>query len=427
MGNDVEPCKIRKLEKMKSTHKNGPLSKLRVSSKDKVLPQRGLRKALGDITRSQNNSKCVSRNVKLSVAKPRASRRTRQTRAAKQHGTASSKDIVSKEEVSSIEVTSNEEFTTLHTEAEDEAMEVGELEVNKESEGIFWSFPDGVEDIDADDDNPQLCSEYTLKMFVYLRQLESRGSVGPNHLSKCPTSDKMRAVLVDWLVEVQLQFKLLQETLFLTVDIIDRYMAREGGKVSRTELQLIGVAAMFLAGKIEEVFAPACSDFVYITDNAYTEEEIKQTEMKILIALEFNLFQPVSLHFLRRFSKAGDVDVLQHSLAKYALEVGLLDYSLVPTPGSLMAASALFLSLLLLEPGASLDNVWSPTLAFYTGYSREELMPIVTRHAVNLINMPRRKLQAIRTKYKGIKFMKIADHDVMKGETVVQLAKITTL
>merc|ERR1712002_1420650 len=211
---------------------------LRVSSKDKVLPQRGLRKALGDITRSQNNSKCVSRNVKLSVAKPRASRRTRQTRAAKQHGTASSKDIVSKEEVSSIEVTSNEEFTTLHTEAE-------ELEVNKESEGIFWSIPDGVEDIDADDDNPQLCSEYTLKMFIYLRQLESRGSVGPNHLFKCPTSDKMRAVLVDWLVEVQLQFKLLQETLFLTVDIIDRYMAREGGKVSRTELQLVGVAAMF--------------------------------------------------------------------------------------------------------------------------------------------------------------------------------------
>jgi len=363
----------------------------------------------------------------LSVAKPRASRRTRQTRAAKQHGAVSSKDIVSKEEVSSIEVTSNEEFTTLHTEAEDEAMEVGELEVNEESVGICWSIPDGVEDIDADDDNPQLCSEYTLKMFIYLRQLESRGSVGPNHLFKCPTSDKMRAVLVDWLVEVQLQFKLLQETLFLTVDIIDRYMAREGGKVSRTELQLVGVAAMFLAGKIEEVFAPACSDFVYITDNAYTEEEIKKTEMKILIALEFNLFQPVSLHFLRRFSKAGDVDVLQHSLAKYALEVGLLDYSLVPTPGSLMAASALFLSLLLLEPGASLDNVWSPTLAFYTGYSREELVPIVTRHAVNLINMPKRKLQAIRTKYRGIKFMKIADHDVMKGETVAQLAKITTL
>merc|ERR1711942_319067 len=105
---DVRHYKTRKLGKMKSTHKNGPLSKLRVSSKDKVLPQRGLRKALGDITRSQNNSKCVSINVKLSVAKPRASRRTRQTRAAKQHGAASSKDIVSKEEVSSIEVTSIE-------------------------------------------------------------------------------------------------------------------------------------------------------------------------------------------------------------------------------------------------------------------------------------------------------------------------------
>merc|ERR1712002_1331774 len=374
---------------------------LRVSSKDKVLPQRGLRKALGDITRSQNNSKCVSRNVKLSVAKPRASRRTRQTRAAKQHEAASSKDIVSKEEVSSIEVTSNEEFTTLHTEAEDEAM-------------------------DADDDNPQLCSEYTLKMFVYLRQLESRGSVGPNHLSKCPTSDKMRAVLVDWLVEVQLQFKLLQETLFLTVDIIDRYMAREGGKVSRTELQLIGVAAMFLAGKIEEVFAPACSDFVYITDNAYTEEEIKQTEMKILIALEFNLFQPVSLHFLRRFSKAGDVDVLQHSLAKYALEVGLLDYSLVPTPGSEIAASALFLSLLLLEPEANAQSVWTPTLAFYSGYTRNQLVVTASKLAASIIRISDKnsKLAAVKNKYSSGKFLKVAELQELKGEALAKLAKM---
>ena len=84
-------------------------------------------------------------------------------------------------------------------------------------------LPAGVKDIDVDDSpNPQLCSEYAKETFVYLQQLELRGAVKPDFLIGCPTSDKMRAVLVDWLVEVQIQFKLVQETLFMTVDTIDR-------------------------------------------------------------------------------------------------------------------------------------------------------------------------------------------------------------
>ena len=138
--------------------------------------------------------------------------------------------------------------------------------------------------------------------------------------------------------------------MFSTISIVDRFLAVEGLTITRSKLQLVGVAAMFLASKVEEVYAPACSDFVYITDNAYTEDAIKQMEMKILQTLKFNLFEPLSLHFLRRFSKAGDVDVLQHSLAKFAIELALVEYDLVPVPGSKLAASALCLSLILLEP-----------------------------------------------------------------------------
>ena len=114
-----------------------------------------------------------------------------------------------------------------------------------------------------------------------------------------------------------------------------------------------------MASKVEEVYAPACSDFVYITDHAYTEDAIKQMEMKILQTLKFNLFEPLSLHFLRRYSKAGDVDVLQHSLAKFAIELALVEYELVPVPGSKLAASALCLSLLLLEPQVKSVHSWS--------------------------------------------------------------------
>jgi len=305
-------------------------------------------------------------------------------------------------------------------EQEEVPMEVEQVE----ELAISRVLPIGVKDIDADDaSNPQLCSEYALETFAYLKQLEKRGSVRPEYLSGCPTSDKMRTVLVDWLVEVQIQFKLLQETLFLTVNTIDRFLAAEGKDVHRSRLQLVGVAAMFLISKIEEVYAPAVSDFVYITDNAYTEAEIRHMELKIIRALDFDLCQPISLNFLRRYSKAGDVDVLQHSLAKYTLEVCLLDYNLVSIPGSLLASSSLCMSLLLLDPSTSMDTVWTPTLEFYSGYTAEAVLEVVTKLATNMVKMNRsNKLQAVRNKYKSGKFMKVADLGELKGEKIMELA-----
>ena len=78
---------------------------------------------------------------------------------------------------------------------------------------------------------------------------------------------KMRAILIDWLVEVHLKFKLVAETLYLTVSLIDRFLERE--QIPRNKLQLVGVTAMFVACKYEEVFPPACSDFVFVSDKLY--------------------------------------------------------------------------------------------------------------------------------------------------------------
>ena len=78
----------------------------------------------------------------------------------------------------------------------------------------------------------------------------------------------MRKVLVDWLVEVHIKFKLLPETLFLTVNFIDRYT--EKNDIPRKDYQLIGVTCMMIAAKYEEIYPPSISNFAYITDNAYS-------------------------------------------------------------------------------------------------------------------------------------------------------------
>lgn len=80
----------------------------------------------------------------------------------------------------------------------------------------------------------------------------------------------MRCILIAWLVEVHLKFKLLPETLFLTVNLIDRYTLHR--PIKRTEYQLLGVTAMLIASKYEEIYAPEIGDFIYMTDKAYSKE-----------------------------------------------------------------------------------------------------------------------------------------------------------
>merc|ERR1711881_297178 len=101
-------------------------------------------------------------------------------------------------------------------------------------------------------------------------------------------------------------------------------------------------------------------------------------ELRMLRTLGFNFSRPHPLHFLRRNSKAGDVDVLQHTLAKYLVEIALPEYTLAHIPPSLLAIAALYLSLMIQEPGASLSSVWSPTLQYYSTYRPDDILPVVS-------------------------------------------------
>merc|ERR1712077_141424 len=140
-----------------------------------------------------------------------------------------------------------------------------------------------------------MVSVYVQDIFAYLRCLENKYAIKEAYLKgkRGVIIPKMRAVLVDWLVEVHQQFTLLEETLFLSVAILDRYMQLQAENITRKKLQLVGVTAMFIAAKYEEMYAPEIGDFVYITDNAYSQSQIREMEMDVLQVLRFDLGRPL--------------------------------------------------------------------------------------------------------------------------------------
>jgi len=290
-------------------------------------------------------------------------------------------------------------------------------------EHVECCVPSGVKDIDVNDaSNPQLCSEYVPEMYTYLRQLEEQTAIKPDFLKGFSVNGKMRAVLLDWLIEVHGQFKLLQETLYMTSAILDRFLQVEGSAIKRNKLQLVGVTAMWIASKVEEMYAPEVSDFVYITDNSYTSVEVRAMELRILRAINFGVGRPLPLHFLRRNSKAGDVDMLQHSLAKYVLECSILDYTMASISPSVMAAAALFLAIRITDPDSRLDSCWTPTLAHYSSYNKDQLLPVVFQIAAVMKGAKESKFQTVHKKYQSKKFMEVARMEELTGDVLQKLS-----
>uniref|UniRef100_A0A8C8RSL1 Cyclin B2 n=1 Tax=Pelusios castaneus TaxID=367368 RepID=A0A8C8RSL1_9SAUR len=296
------------------------------------------------------------------------------------------------------------------------------MDVSMKEEDLCQAFSDvllnNVEDIDADDwENPQLCSDYVKDIYLYLRQLELQQSVRPHYLNGKEINGRMRAILVDWLVQVHSRFQLLQETLYMCIAVMDRFLQIH--PVSRKKLQLAGVTALLLASKYEEIFSPDVADFVYITDNAYTSSQIREMEMMILKELDFDLGRPLPLHFLRRASKAGEADAEQHTLAKYLMELTLLDYDMVHYHPSEIAAAALCLSQKVLGQGK-----WGAKQQYYTGYAEDNLLLVMQHMAKNVVRVNENltKYTAIRNKYASSKLMRISTIPQLTSKTVKDLA-----
>ncbi|KAH7431405.1 hypothetical protein KP509_08G046900 [Ceratopteris richardii] len=255
-----------------------------------------------------------------------------------------------------------------------------------------------------------MCSTYASEIYHHLRvnELKRRPAVDFMEVIQQDINASMRGILVDWLVEVAEEYKLVPDTLYLTVSYIDRFLS--GNVVTRQRLQLLGVACMLVASKYEEICAPHVEEFCYITDNTYNREEVLEMERSVLNFLRFELTGPTTKSFLRRFIRAAQAEQKSATsemefLGNYLAELALLEYGFLRFLPSLIAAAAVFVAKHALSPTC---RPWGSTLRHYSGYKESELKDCAVAILDLQKNTKNCTLPAIREKYRQQKFKCVA-------------------
>jgi len=245
-------------------------------------------------------------------------------------------------------------------------------------------------------EGPQAVQEYVQDIYTRLYREETTLLPRPSYMETQPyVNAEMRAILVDWLVDVHRcrRSRMSNETLYLAVNIIDRYMSKK--KVSRGWLQLLGVTALLIASKYEEIEPCTAAEMAYVTNRTYGEQQVCRGEIEVLSTLGFRIAVPTPAHFLLHLQMMSNCDALQREVSLYVLELGLLHMGMLRYKPSRMASAALLLSNQLLNRQPN----WAANMVQYSQHSEGALRSCAEDLRALLKAAPTAKYQAIQKKY----------------------------
>ena len=202
-------------------------------------------------------------------------------------------------------------------------------------------------DISKIKDNIQIPKEYINKIYYNLLKEEDEG-INPkpkyNYMKEQKEiNEKMRSILIDWLIDVHHKFRFSDETLFMTVFIIDRYLSVN--QITKLKLQLLGITSLLIACKHEEIDLPKIDDFIYITDNAYVKDEVIRMENYVLKVLNFELLYPSPIKFYEYLSIYFNFDKKMHLMGKYLMESFLVDIKCTKYKPSIISSACCYIVL----------------------------------------------------------------------------------
>jgi len=246
--------------------------------------------------------------------------------------------------------------------------------------------------------------DYSQEIYLYCREREKRFHVSSNFLVVQPEiNDRLRKIMIDWVIKLHHALQLLPETLYLSVNIMDRYLCI--AQFRKDIYQLIAISAVLAASKYEEVHPPQIEDFLTVTRNLFSRNQIIKMEYILLVSLSFNLSSPSSFQFLEYFLHFVGADETEMVISYYLLESTLMDpifYSLLP---SQIASGVIYLSNLM----QSETLPWPNSLSELTNYSVEMVKPwaaLIRNHLSRLRTST--TLKGIVKKYQSEEFYQVA-------------------
>ena len=193
--------------------------------------------------------------------------------------------------------------------------------------------------------NAQIPKEYINIIYHNLLLEENKGIIPyPDYskiISQKEINEQMRSILIDWIIDVHYKFNFTDETLFMTVLIIDRYISYKS--ISKKKFQLLGITALLISCKHEEIILPKIEDFIYITDNAYVKEDVFDMENDILDILSFNLIAPSPIKFYEYLALKFEFDKKKILLGKYLMESFMVDINYVKFRASVIACASIYI------------------------------------------------------------------------------------
>ncbi|XP_036030425.1 G2/mitotic-specific cyclin-B3 [Onychomys torridus] len=197
----------------------------------------------------------------------------------------------------------------------------------RQPEIIMLEDSDTVESIEKEDEDLTRNTIYTKEIFTYLKQREEKFIVTKYMDRQLELTSDMRAILVDWLVEVQTSFQMNNETLYLTVKLVDHYLMK--AQCKKDHLQLLGSTAYMIAAKLEESYPPSLPEFLYICEDLYQQRDMTSLEMNILKTLNFDINIPTAYNFLRRYASCTHASMKTLTLSRFICEMTLQEYEYV--------------------------------------------------------------------------------------------------
>jgi len=275
--------------------------------------------------------------------------------------------------------------------------------------------PEGVPDFDGETlGDPMQHSEYVMETFQYYKNREAEFMVADYMGQQSEITEAMRAILVDWLVEVQESFELNHETLYTAVKITDIYLSKK--QVKKEDLQLVGATACLIACKVDERIPPLVDDFLYVCDDAYNRDQLMKMERKMLKVVGFDLGYSLSYRYVRRYGRVCRVTMPVLTLARYILEMSLMEYKLnTDTSESKLAASCLVLAM-------KMKGItgFTATMEYFSGYKLSELDQIF-QDLVSMLEKPAgANLRTIRSKYSHKVFHEVATTPLPEALSVTE-------